>query len=139
VNVREIFPPRGHGRPPYLQYVEIVRQFGEILLETHEDGYQGDSFYVLRRVNTVVNDSSKNRIEYGFLTFGWGSCSGCDALEGVGTYEDLQDLVDSLQSSIIWFPSKDALKMWSRSENRKTEWSWASAPAIEMRSMLESW
>ena len=40
---------------------------------------------------------------YGFLNFGWGSCSGCDGLQACSSYEDVEDLITSLKGDIKWF------------------------------------
>jgi hypothetical protein len=63
--------------------------------------YQGDAV-------TVLKDGRR----YGFLTFGYGSCSGCDALQAVENMEDLSGLYENLIDSIQWFASLDALKTY---------------------------
>ena len=79
------------GRPTYS---EIVAKFGEVLLEESDSDYQGDSLVLLRKAGRI-----------GHLTFGWGSCSGCDSLEAANTPEELQGLVDELEANIRWFDS----------------------------------
>ena len=53
-------------------YTSILNQFGYIVIKVDDDDYQGDS--------RVLYEGYKD--EVGYLQFGWGSCSGCDALQG---------------------------------------------------------
>lgn len=77
-------------------YGQIVETFGEIVAEAEDDDYQGDSLYL------VLKDG-----QYGVLTFGWGSCSGCDALEAVSGQKDLDELQDDLERGIRWYDTAD--------------------------------
>lgn len=72
-------------------YNPMLEQFGEIIIQVDDNDYQGDSRLLYKKEDM-----------YGYLQFGWGSCSGCDALQGCETYEDLQRLSDSLETSIQW-------------------------------------
>lgn len=79
-------------------YESLVDSFEvEAMLEEHDHDYQGDSFYLLR------NRSG----EYGILIFGWGSCSGCDALQACSSLNDVENLRDSLWDSIVWMTLDD--------------------------------
>ena len=54
-----------------------------------KDDYQGDS--------VVLFGHGEYR---GILIFGWGSCSGCDALKGCFSYQDIEELRENLCSGI---------------------------------------
>ncbi len=71
---------------------------GEIILreENHDPGYS----YILYKKDN----------KYGYLTFGWGSCSFCDALQACNTYEEIQELMDVLYNSIQWFDDYESFK-----------------------------
>ena len=88
-------------------YQPMLNEFGNILLQKDERDYQGDSFLIYEKDD-----------KYGYLTFGWGSCSGCDALQGCNSISEVQELVDRLYSSIEWFDSLDALKEYFE----ETDW-----------------
>lgn len=91
-------------------YWTIVQHIGEVALNIDKGDYQGDSY--------VLFKSPK----WGFLAFGWGSCSGCDAFEACDNHEDLQSLIESMVASVRWFDSpKEALE-WFDSKDWKTEW-----------------
>jgi hypothetical protein len=81
-----------HGYAETPVYDDVVGTFGEVLVHTDWGSYQGDSLYLIRKGE-----------RYGVLTFGWGSCSGCDALEAVDTQADLDALQDDLERGIRWF------------------------------------
>ena len=85
----------------WYDYQPMLNEFGEIILQIDEQGYQGDSFVIYRDNN-----------RYGYLTFGWGSCSGCDALQGCNSIDEVQDLMNDLYDSIIWFDSLSELKSY---------------------------
>lgn len=83
----------------WYDYQPMLDEFGEILIQVDEEGYSGDSFLIY-----------KNDNKYGFLTFGWGSCSGCDALQACTTIDEVQELMDRLYNYITWFDSLQELK-----------------------------
>lgn len=105
--IREVFPPNkewsySSDGMPYVGYDELVESFGfEVVSRRDVGDYQGDSMYVL-----------KEGSRYGWLNFGWGSCSGCDALQGCSSYEELDELRKSLHDDIRWFDSAGDLASW---------------------------
>lgn len=90
---RELYPDMGN-EPFYgpCDYQPIIDSFGDVLIQVDDDDYQGD---------TRVLFSAGGR--YGFLNFGWGSCSGCDGLQSCRTYSDIDALIESLRDDIKWF------------------------------------
>lgn len=73
-------------------YNPLLQSFGvEILLQVDDDDYQGDTRLILR-------DGDR----YGLLIFGWGSCSGCDALQGCESMQEVDQLRQSLFDGIKW-------------------------------------
>lgn len=73
-------------------YEELVGLMcDEVLLQVDDDGYHGDSRLLIRKGSQI-----------GLLIFGWGSCSGCDALQSCVNYEDLAWLFAELEQSIRW-------------------------------------
>ena len=81
----------------WCDYQPMLNEFGKIVLQVDDIAYQGDS--------RVLYDND-GRI--GVLIFGWGSCSGCDALQACNSLEDVQELCDELQDSIRWFDNKQS-------------------------------
>lgn len=83
-------------------YNAMLDEFGEILLQVDNKDWSGDS-------RVLYTDGDK----VGYLQFGWGSCSGCDALQGCQNIEEVQGLMDNLCSSIKWFDNaQDALQFF---------------------------
>ena len=78
-------------------YTPLLNSFGTVLIRVDDDDYEGDSRILLHKDG-----------RYGFLIFGWGSCSGCDALQDCDSYDDLDALIDQLENEIHWFDSIDA-------------------------------
>lgn len=77
-------------------YSEIVWSFGyEILDEAVHGDYQGDYFFLL-----------KDGKDLGFLSVGYGSCSGCDALQACENHEEVENLRRSIHHSIRWMSSE---------------------------------
>lgn len=92
-------------------YADLVDSFEvETIFDEHDDDYQGDSYYLLK-------DGDK----FGILIFGWGSCSGCDALQGCYTFEEVVTLRDELWQSISW-DTLDATKTWVESHDFGDDW-----------------
>lgn len=77
-----------------LSYSSLPKLLGAKTLAWCDDhDYQGDSHALLEHGG-----------EFGFLTFGWGSCSGCDAMEAAyGDRAAERAVLDGLCESIIWF------------------------------------
>ena len=96
--VKEIYE---NDRFSWYDYQPMLNEFGEILIQVDEEAYQGDSFLLY-----------KNDNKYGFLAFGWGSCSGCDALQACDTIDEVQELMNRLYNAIIWFDSLQELKCY---------------------------
>ena len=83
---------------PY-DYRPLLESIGhEILVQVDEENYQGDSYLLFRREDGA----------YGFLEFGWGSCSGCDALQATQSVKEIEELRDRLVASISWHPDAAA-------------------------------
>lgn len=94
------------GFSPYYSYNELLDTFGlERVIQVDDGDYQGDTRVLFR-------DGER----YGYLNFGWGSCSGCDALQACSNHEEATKLRDGLFNSIVWKP--DALAMLRYFVNR---------------------
>lgn len=88
-----------NGGEYWWDYTPMLEEFGDILLREDDEGWQGDSFLIYHNDN-----------KYGYLSFGWGSCSGCDALQSCKTISEVQELMDSLYNEIEWYESIKELK-----------------------------
>lgn len=81
-----------------ISYEELLDSIGyNRAVQEDSWGYQGDS---------LVMFIDGERI--GYLCYGWGSCSVCDALQGCYTYEEFDNLRNLLHNSIIWQDSEEA-------------------------------
>lgn len=95
-------------------YDPLLKSMGhKILLQVDDHDYQGDSRLILKHTNG----------RYGMLIFGWGSCSGCDALQACNSYADLDELRKSLNDGITWM-SKKALHKYISTKDWELEWAW---------------
>lgn len=81
----------------YHRLLECIE--AEIFDYENEDNYQGDSWYLFKKGN-----------KYGYLVFGWGSCSACDALQACNNFNDLKELLETLVSKIIWKSKEEMLE-----------------------------
>lgn len=77
----------------YPSYESIVDSWGNEVLDWQIHGdYQGDYGVLLRDGD-----------QFGWVVIGYGSCTGCDALEGVyGDREGILALSEGLRSSVVW-------------------------------------
>ena len=69
--------------------------------------------FILTLNRQVSSRSLYEGTMYGFLTFGWGSCSGCDALLACGSFDRVMSLLHTLKESIIWKTKEDMLEYFS--------------------------
>lgn len=95
--IKEVYPDWKEDR--YQGYDELLESLEyEILVKVDDEDWQGDSRLLL-----------KDGDRYGILIFGWGSCSGCDALYGASSIEEVEELRNQLNDSIHWEPNKETL------------------------------
>ena len=94
-------------------YNVIVNEFGNVLLSVEDDDYQGDT-------RTLLEKDGK----YGWLQFGWGSCSGCDALQACNHIVEIQTLMDELHKSIKWFDTKAECLAFFQTHDWEGDYSW---------------
>ncbi len=108
MGAREMYPD--YEEPFYGpgSYQPILDSFGKIVVQVDDDDYQGDS-------RVVYKDGDS----YGMLVFGWGSCSGCDALQACTTFSDIDELIDQLKNDIKWFSSLGELKQYATGDDRE--------------------
>ena len=78
-----------YDMPGYREMLE--KEEVEILAWETFGSYQGDYAVIVKRNDML-----------GFLVIGYGSCSGCDALESCDTQEEYDALMLSVLSSISW-------------------------------------
>ena len=95
MNVRDVFLDWAEGCYGPGDYEPIMRALGMILVEESSADYQGDTLALIKSPEG----------KYGVLQFGWGSCSGCDALQACSSWEDLQELCDEMEQSVRWHDS----------------------------------
>lgn len=120
INVLNVFPELKDGFSwcAGLHYEPLVEAFGQrVIVAVDVNDYQGDSY-------RLIADGDEPDQRYGILIFGWGSCSGCDALQACESIDDLQALADSLQSQVQWFSDKEALRRYMEEHDWKGDWSW---------------
>jgi hypothetical protein len=94
-------------------YQPILNSFGRILIQVDDDDYEGDS--------RVLYKKDK---QYGYLQFGWGSCSGCDALQACASYEEADELITNLFNSIKWFENKKEALIFFKTHDWGGDYSW---------------
>lgn len=117
-SAKELYPNRDHyGFDSICEYQPILEQFGQILLQVSDQDYQGDS-------RVLYRDFASSKV--GWLQFGWGSCSGCDALQACDSYVEVDSLIRLLHESIKWFDSvEEALEFFTK-HDWKGDYSWCS-------------
>lgn len=128
--VEEVYPRLGDNG--YFDgpgdYNPLLESFGySILFKTDDDDYQGDSWI-------LFGDGER----FGYLQFGWGSCSGCDALLASNSYQDIDELRQQLMESIVWWDSaREALK-WFKEHDWDGDYSRSNERLKEFRRDVEA-
>lgn len=72
-------------------YTPLLHGLGHLVVRQDEEDYQGDTLALYRREE-----------EWGILRVGWGSCSGCDALQGCRSPRAVATLATDLARAIRW-------------------------------------
>lgn len=97
----------------YCNYEPMLEEFAKIIVKVDDTDYQGDSRVLY-----------KDKDRYGWLQFGWGSCSGCDALQGCDGIEEVQILMDELYASIKWFDNAKESLQFFKDHDWEGDYSW---------------
>lgn len=101
-------------------YQPMLDAFGEIVVQVDDNDYSGDS-------RVLYDENGK----IGLLIFGWGSCCGCDALQGCNTLEEVQELCDELQAQIKWFEGKEEALEYFTYHDWEGDYSWGASETKE--------
>ena len=96
MNVRDLYPQRDSDYFSVCSYQPMIDSFGSVLVQVDDQDYQGDTRVLLEDSGLI-----------GLIIFGWGSCSGCDALQACQSFDDLQSLYDSMKSRVQWWESAE--------------------------------
>jgi hypothetical protein len=96
--IKELYPLHEWGGMPYISYEVLLDHMGEVVIQVDDNDYQGDSRVLFKKGD-----------QFGYLNFGWGSCSGCDALQGCTTHEEILSLATGLEADIEWKSRADML------------------------------
>jgi hypothetical protein len=94
-------------------YNPMIKEFGDVLVQVDDDDYQGDTRVLYQRDGKI-----------GYLNFGWGSCSGCDALQDCGDIGEVQELMNGLYNHIKWFDDKKQALEWFNTHDWEGDYTW---------------
>ena len=92
--IQEIYKGKTPDDSFLWDYEPLLDSIGTVLVKVDSGEYLGDSRIIYEKDG-----------KYGYLQFGWGSCSGCDALKACSTWEEVDALRKELAASIKWFES----------------------------------
>jgi hypothetical protein len=91
-------------------YSPLIESIAEVVAREDDDGYQGDTFVIFRDAN--------NKSRFGFLSIGWGSCSGCDALQSCSSPLEVEELRDGLARGVKWGTAQEIADHMRGAEER---------------------
>jgi len=106
-------------------YDPIIDSIGAPVIKVSDDEYQGDTRILFQ-----------GAIGFGHLIIGWGSCSGCDALQACESWQEIADLRNRLDDAVIWLP-QDQMLAWFRNHDWGGDWSANDEKTIEYRKACE--
>ena len=89
-------------------YDKIIEALGDIVARGDTNDCQGDTVAIVKRDG-----------KFGFVAFTWGSCSGCDALQACDSYEEVGELIESIDKSIVWKDTIEEMKAYVNSDERE--------------------
>ncbi len=94
-------------------YQPILDALGRIVIQVDDSDYQGDSRLLYQQGD-----------RWGYLQFGWGSCSGCDMLRACSSYKEIDDVIDYLLDAIKWFESSLECLKFFKEHDWKGDYRW---------------
>jgi hypothetical protein len=93
------------------RYEDLIQQFAQIeIMVALGEAYEGDAHLLLKSLDGK---------RLGFLYYGWGSCSGCDAFEACYSPEDFWNLRCDLERSVQWFDTPAELRAFLEARDWK--------------------
>ena len=105
-------------RSPNIGYEGLICLDGsEVVVSESDDDYQGDTYCLIQHPEKGC----------GYVCFGWGSCPGCDALEGTHNATELRELALSLHDAVQWFPTREDFEEWFKAKDWKGTHIWYSS------------
>ena len=110
---RELYPEHFEDEDGWLcigSYQPIIDDIGTVIIQVDDEDYQGDTrvFYE----------------GYGYLQFGWGSCSGCDMLQACETEEEVNDVIREIEGGVQWFLNADEALTYFKTHDWEGDYSW---------------
>lgn len=122
----EMYPPtyEGEWEDSFYgpgDYQPILNAIGEIALQVDDRDYQGDSRVLYRDGN-----------RYGLLTFGWGSCSGCDGLQACSSKAEVMELAVKLEQYVKWLLAPEMIE-YLEHPDRELGYSWRDEETKEFK------
>ena len=117
---------------PILTYL-ADKYGGKVEYRKELDIYQGDEF-------VLMSSSNDSDTWYRVLVFGFGSCTGCDALQSCKSYEEIDNIITSFDSSIGYFNNVDELKEYVNDEYHRENnwWMFNETFRVEVRAYINS-
>lgn len=106
--INEVYESNDYGWGDYQPMIDSMGY--EVLCQGEVGDYQGDTL-------AVVRDGAR----YGFLTFGWGSCSGCDALQSCSTLHEVHELRQEIHDQIVWKDSANEMVEFLKNRDWKAQ------------------
>lgn len=91
-------------------YGPLIKSIAEVVAQEDDGDYQGDTFVIFR------DASDKSR--FGFLSIGWGSCPGCDALQSCSSPREVEELRDGLARGVKWGTAQEIAEYMRGAEER---------------------
>ena len=115
-SIKEVYPECKEDYcfySPY-DYRPLLESLGfDICLQVDDENWQGDS-------RLLFKDGER----WGILIFGWGSCSGCDALQGCNSYDEVDELRQQLLHDIHWEPDTESALQYMNEHDWEGDYSW---------------
>lgn len=109
-------------------YQPIIDALGGVLVQVDDNDYQGDTRVLLQKDG-----------RFGFLNFGWGSCSGCDGLQACSSFREIEELIRGLEGDVKWFDTLQAAKDYILSDDRKESYYWHEAEWEQFRENVRAY
>lgn len=98
-DARAAYGQAGDNRPDADEYAPIIDSLAPaVVVRVDDDDYSGDTRVLLR-------DGER----WGFVVIGWGSCSGCDALQSATTFGEIAELRNRIAGEVEWRESDVAM------------------------------
>lgn len=112
--VKAMFPDAQTKYGLNFDYGPVDEFVGKAVVSVSDGDYQGTT--------RILYQNKEDPSLYAVREYDWGSCSGCDFMQGCNTWDELLEYVQHAVDGVEWGTASETLKVLDKMEADTREW-----------------